>query len=52
MYIKRNHQNSIGMKIPLVYEDANNCTVKRIELDELISLCRSKKMFALKEWIP
>ena len=52
MYIKRNHTNSIGMKIPLEYENGKTHSIRRVDLDELMSLCNNKEMFALKDWIP
>ena len=44
--------NSIGMKIPLEYENGKTHSIKRVDLDELMSLCNNKEMFALKDWIP
>ena len=52
MYIKKDHLNSIGMKIPLEYVDNINHNTTKVSLEELISLCRSKKMKMMKHNIP
>jgi hypothetical protein len=39
MYIKKDHLNSIGLKIPLHYKSKFDNSEKRIEIDELIDNC-------------
>jgi sorbitol-specific phosphotransferase system component IIA len=48
MYIKKDYLNSIGMKVPLEYEDNINRTFKKVGINELIESCMLKKMSALK----
>jgi hypothetical protein len=52
MYIKKDHLNAIGLKIPLEYIDNYHHKTTKVSLEELISLCRSKEMKKLKNNIP
>ena len=42
MYVRKDNINAIGMKIPLVYEDVFNSTIKKVGINELIELNMKK----------
>lgn len=52
MYVKKDHLNSIGMKIPLVYENEIQNKKEKVDLDRLLIQCTKKQMVALKKFIP
>lgn len=52
LYIKKDHKDSIGMKIELEMRNDKDNTCKKVNLRELLHKSRQRIMTALKHGIP